>query len=171
MNSGGGTTYNGARVLRVVGVSDMCVSSDPADTIITYSLGSCIGLTLFDPEAGVGGMLHSLLALSRMDRAKAEANPFMFTDTGATRLIQALLDMGASKSRLLAKVAGAASPLDVRGSFQIGERNYTVLHKVLWKNGILIAGEDVGGKRPRTMTLYMDSGITTVKSAGTETAI
>ncbi|MFO7776254.1 MAG: chemotaxis protein CheD [Candidatus Hydrogenedentota bacterium] len=161
-------TFHGDRVQRVVWVSDMGVSSNSADVLITYSLGSCIGLTLFDPEAGVGGLLHSMLALSRMDKAKAEANPCMFTDTGATRLIQTLLDMGASKARLVAKVAGAAAPLEAHNAFQIGERNYTVLRKVLWKNGILIAGEDVGGKAPRTMSLYMDCGVTTIKMGGVE---
>lgn len=171
MNMESEWTFRGDRILRVVWVSDMGISDNPADVLITYSLGSCIGLTLFDPEVRVGGLLHSMLALSRMDKAKAEANPCMFTDTGATRLIQAVLDMGASKKRLVAKLAGAAAPLDTHNSFQIGERNYTVLRKVLWKNGILIAGEDVGGRSPRTMSLYMDSGVTTIKSGGAEVAL
>ncbi len=171
MNLGGELVFSGARVSRIVGVSDMCVSQNPEETLITYSLGSCIGLTLFDPDTRVGGLLHSLLALSRMDRVKAETNPCMFTDTGVTLLIQTLLDMGAKKKRLVAKVAGAAAPLEGHSSFQIGERNYTVLRKVLWKNGILIAGEDVGGKAARTLSLYMDSGVTTIKAAGREVEI
>jgi chemotaxis protein CheD len=127
-----------------------------------------VGLSLYDPVAAVGGLVHCMLPLSRIDREKAARNPYMFTDTGATALIQSLLDAGGSRRRLIAKVAGGAAPLDDRGMFKIGERNYVVLRKVLWKNDILIAAESVGGTAPRTMYLYMDGGRTTVKSGGRE---
>ncbi len=68
----------------------------------------------------------------------------------------------------MAKVAGGVSLLDEKGLFRIGERNYTVLRKVLWKNNIMVAAEDVGGAASRTMHLYMDSGRTTIKSGGKE---
>ncbi|GMW01764.1 MAG: hypothetical protein AMXMBFR84_29010 [Candidatus Hydrogenedentota bacterium] len=159
------------RANRVVGISDMVVSDCADDILITYSLGSCVGLTLYDPAVGVGGMLHAMLPLSRIDKDKAASNPYMFTDTGVAALIQAVLNAGASKQRLVAKVAGGAAPLNAGGMFQIGERNFTVLHKVLWKNNVLIGGQDVGGTVARTMTLYMDSGVTTVRVAKDETEI
>lgn len=168
MPSGGDIQGGAGVVRRTIGISMMAVSRDPREVIVTYSLGSCVGLTLYDPVALVGGMIHCLLPLSRIDQKRAEENPCMFTDTGIPALIRAVLDQGASKARLIAKVAGAAAPLDSCGAFQIGERNFTVLHKVLWKNGILITGQETGGTEPRTMSLYMASGVTTVKGRNGE---
>jgi len=146
----------------------MKVSNNPEDVLVTFSLGSCVGLVLYDPVLKVGGMIHCMLPLSKIDPQKAQTNPCMFTDTGIPTLIQAVLNLGANKKRLVAKVAGAASPLDDKGMFKIGERNYTVLRKVLWKNDILIAAEDVGGTVARTLYLFLDSGRTVVRSGGTE---
>lgn len=152
----------------VIDIADMKVTNVAEDVLVTYSLGSCVGLSLYDPVAGVGGMIHCMLPLSRIDPAKAQANPFMFTDTGVASLIQAVYDLGGEQRRLIAKVAGGACLLDEKGVFKIGERNYTVLRKILWKNNILIAAEDVGGTASRTMHLYMQAGRTTIKSAGVE---
>ena len=146
----------------------MGISDQPDDVLVTYSLGSCVGLSLYDPVAKLGGLIHCMLPLSKIDPAKAQANPFMFTDTGVPALIQRMLDYGAQKRRLVAKVAGAASLLDEQGTFKIGERNYIVLRKVLWKNDILIASEETGGAIARTLYLYLDSGKTMIKSQGQE---
>ena len=154
-----------------VGISEMKVSTDPKDSLITYSLGSCIGVALFDPDAGVGGLIHCMLPLSRLDPEKAKKTPQMFTDTGIPALIQTLLERGGTRKRMIAKVAGAASPLNDNGMFKIGERNYVVLRKVLWKNEILIAAEDVGGTVARTMTLHISNGKTTIRSGGKENEI
>jgi len=151
-----------------VGIGEMRVSSRPEDVLVTYSLGSCVGLAVYDPVACVGGLIHCMLPLSKIDLQKACANPCMFTDLGAQVLLQTVFDHGAEKRRLVVKVAGAAEALDREGVFKIGERNYTVLRKVLWKNDILIAAEDIGGTSPRTLTLYMDNGRTTVRSRGQE---
>jgi chemotaxis protein CheD len=149
----------------------MSVSNKPEDVIVTYSLGSCVGLALYDPEARVGGMIHCMLPLSRIDPEKAKKNPCMFTDTGVPKLLQAVLEMGATRRRLVAKVAGAAAPLNDNSVFKIGERNYVVLRKVLWKNDILIASEQVGGTVARTLFLHLDTGRTVVKSGGKETEL
>ncbi len=151
-----------------VGISDMKVSQDPEDVLITYSLGSCVGLTLYDPVAKVGGLVHCMLPLSRIDPEKAKANPYMFTDTGTQNLIQSMFDLGARREHLIAKVAGASNLLDTKRMFRIGERNYTVLRKVLWKNNILIASEDVGGAKSRTLSLYMKDGRSTIRTKGKE---
>jgi chemotaxis protein CheD len=155
-------------VQHVIGIAEMKVTNRPEDVLVTYSLGSCVGVSLYDPGTGVGGMIHCMLPLSKIDPAKAEANPSMFTDVGVPNLIQAVFDLGADRRRIVAKVAGAASLLDDKGLFKIGERNYTVLRKVLWKNNIMVAAEDVGGSASRTMHLYMESGRTTIKSGGNE---
>lgn len=154
-----------------VGISDMVVSTDPDDVIITYSLGSCVGLAVYDPEVMVGGIVHCMLPLSKTNEDKAKENPFMFVDTGVSALIQAVFDQGATRKHLVVKAVGASRLLDEKGMFKIGERNYTVLRKILWKNDILIAAEDVGGTKARTVYLEMDTGRTVIKSGGQETEL
>ncbi|MBI5118468.1 chemotaxis protein CheD [Candidatus Poribacteria bacterium] len=151
-----------------VGIAEMKVSKHERDVLVTYSLGSCIGLSLYDPIARVGGMIHCMLPLSKIDPAKAQANPSMFTDTGIVALLQAVFDLGAERRNLVAKAAGCGELLDEKGLFKIGERNYAVLRKILWKNNILISGEDVGGSLPRTMFLHMADGKTVVKTRNGE---
>jgi chemotaxis protein CheD len=151
-----------------VDISDMKTSQSANDILVTYSLGSCVGLALFDPVAKVGGLIHCMLPLSKIDKAKAEQRPFMFVDTGVTRMLTELFQQGAQRKNLVAKVAGAGSPLGKEETFRIGERNYTILRKLLWKNSILIDKEDVGGAKARTMYLYLDDGLVTVKSEGSE---
>jgi chemotaxis protein CheD len=155
----------------VVGIAEMKVADEPEAILATYALGSCVGLSLFDAGAGIGGLIHCMLPLSRIDPAKAGRNPLMFVDTGVPALLQALFDRGAQRKRLVAKVAGASKIMDSDGVFNIGERNYTVLRKVLWKNDILVSGEDVGGSAPRTMYLHVGSGRTVLKMGGEEKEI
>ena len=81
-------------------------------------------------------------------------------------MLQAAFDAGATRANLVAKVVGAASRIDESNLFRIGERNYAIARKVLWKNGILIAAEDVGGSISRTVYLRVSDGRTTVKSNG-----
>ncbi len=151
------------KATNIVGISKMAVSTEPMDVLVTYSIGSCIGLTLYDPVACAGGLIHCMLPLSRIDPLKARENPCMFTDTGIQALLQALFDRGARRRNLVAKVAGGSRILDEKGLFNIGEKNYYVVRKVLWKNDILIAAEDIGGTAKRTVSLYMATGETTVR--------
>ena len=156
---------------RVIGVADFAVSGRLNEVLVTYALGSCIGLTLWDPVARVGGLIHCMLPLSRADKEKARLNPSMYVDTGVVMLLRKLLEKGAKKSRLIAKIAGASKLMERNDMFRIGERNYTVMRKVLWKNDILIDQEECGGSKPRTMALYLASGVTTIKSGKVETKL
>jgi len=144
----------------------MAVSSDPNVTLVTYSLGSCLGVTAYDPALKIGGMVHCMLPLSRADKAKAQANPLMFVDSGVGQLLTKLFEMGVDKNRLEIKAAGASCILDSKGVFKIGERNYTVFRKVLWKNKLMIAAEDVGGNKSRTVRLELATGRVTINSKG-----
>ncbi len=150
----------------VVGISELQVSRDPSVVLVTYSLGSCVGLSLHDPIARVGGLLHAMMPVSAADPVKAIERPAMYTDTGVAALLQALFDAGATRSNLVARVAGAASQMEQSSIFRIGERNYMVLRKLLWKNDILIAGEDVGGSASRTMYLEVGTGRTLIRKNG-----
>jgi chemotaxis protein CheD len=152
----------------VVDIADAVVSNNADDLLVTYSLGSCIGVTIHDPVAGVGGMIHGMLPLSKVDREKAVTRPFMFVDTGVTRLLAKLFEMGLRKADATVRVAGCSRILDHKGLFKIGERNYTVFRKILWKNGMMIESEDIGGDASRTIKLDMQTGIVMLKSGGVE---
>ena len=142
-------------IKHTVGIADMKVSPAPEEVIITYALGSCLGITIYDPIVRVGGLLHVMLPTSTTDQAKAQKNPFMFVDTGVPRLFLESYKLGAKKERLIVKVAGGAclNKTEEEDHFQIGKRNFLMLRKLLWKNGVMIKAEDVGGQVARTMSL------------------
>jgi chemotaxis protein CheD len=146
-----------------VNISDAKVSADPQVVLATYSLGSCIGLTLYDPQTKVGGMLHFQLPTSTIDAARAAQNPFMFADTGFAHLLHDLVVSGAEKKRLKVRLAGAAQMLNDAKLFDIGRRNHTALRKILWQHGMFVEAEHVGGSAPRTMYLAVADGSVTLK--------
>jgi len=143
---------------QVVGISEMKISRDREDTIITHALGSCIGVAIFDPVAGVGGILHYMLPLSSIDLEKAAKNPFMFGDTGIPAFFQAAYKAGAKKESLRVAIAGGARVIETDNRFDIGSRNVVIARKLFWKNAVLIAAEDVEGTIPRTLFLEMKTG-------------
>jgi chemotaxis protein CheD len=148
----------------VVDIADWVVSRDPAAVLITYSLGSCIGVSIWDPVARVAGLLHYMLPEANVAPEKAAANPGMFCDTGVPRLFRAAYELGAVKHRIIVKVAGGSQLLDEKGTFNIGKRNYVALRKIFWKNGVLIDGEEVGGSVTRTMRIDVATGVVTIKT-------
>lgn len=150
----------------IVGVSDFKISNKPDDTLITYSLGSCIGLVIWDPVAIVGGLLHYMLPDSNLDKNKAALNPAMFADTGIPMIFKETYKLGAVKNRMIIKVFGGSQIMDSDGVFNIGKRNYMVLRKMFWKNKVMITKEDVGGTVNRTVSLDIGSGITRLKVSG-----
>jgi len=150
----------------VVGVADMVVSNDSSAEIVTYSLGSCLGLTVYDPVKKVGGLLHLMLPDSKIDAAKAVSAPYMFVDTGVPRLFHGVYNLGGERNRLMIKVAGGAQLLDQQGIFNIGARNIEALGKLLAQNGLHAHGTDVGGLSSRTVRLDLTTGQVTVKTPG-----
>jgi chemotaxis protein CheD len=126
----------------VVGMGDMKVSGDPQATIVTFALGSCIGITVFDPLVKAGGLLHFMLPESSTNPEKALKNPFMFADTGIPRLFQEIYKIGGDK------------------------RNYAALRKILWTGNMLIHAEEVGGQVNRTVRLDLSTGKVSVKTSG-----
>lgn len=148
-----------------VKISDIQISDRSADTIITYSLGSCIGMTVYDPVRKVGGMLHYMLPQSKISPQKALENPAMFADTGIPLLIKGVLGKGGVQERLIVKIAGGSQLMDENKVFNIGERNLLMLRKIVWHYGLLIKGQHVGGSMARTLKLDIGSGTVTVKTS------
>jgi chemotaxis protein CheD len=150
----------------VVGVADMVVSNDTSAELVTYSLGSCLGITLYDPVKKMGGLLHIMLPDSKIDAAKAVSAPLMFVDTGMPRLFQAMCNLGAERGRLTIKVAGGAQLLDENGVFNIGKRNHEALSELLARHGYAVCAWDVGGVSSRTLRMDLTTGAVTIKTPG-----
>src|SRR5207249_1168321 len=95
-----------------VGIGEFAVSDRPEDLIITAALGSCVAVCLWEPAAGVAGMLHFLLPDARSNPVRARAEPAAFADSGIPMLFHAAYDLGAQKKRCRIWLVGGA---DVAG--------------------------------------------------------
>jgi len=159
---------------RVIGIAEMAISASGGERLVTYALGSCLGVCVHDPVAGVAGLLHVMLPSSDIDPQKAQRNPYMFVDTGVPELFRAAYRAGAQKERLIVKVVGGASTAEGEqaDAFQVGKRNVLTLKKLLWKNGVILRAEDVGGQRlSRTVFLQVATGEVLVKTNGRESTL
>ena len=136
----------------------MTVSNNENLTLTTYSLGSCLGIAIYDPMVKAGGLLHIMLPDSTIDSAKAANQPSMFVDTGVPALFRAAYQLRAEKHRIVISVAGGAQIMDGGGFFNIGSRNYDALSKLFAEHGLKIQAEQVGGMVNRTMHLKLSTG-------------
>jgi chemotaxis protein CheD len=150
----------------VVGIGDCQVSKDPDSILITYALGSCIGVMIHDPVTSIGGLLHFMLPESSLDPSKAEKNPCMFADTGIPLLFRTAYQLGADKKRLIVTVAGGAQMMDTQGTFNIGKRNCLAMRKILWKAGVMVNAEYLGGMVSRTVRLEVRTGKIMLRESG-----
>ncbi len=142
----------------IVGVSEMKISSTPSDVIVTYALGSCIGIAIHDPILKIGGILHFMLPESKIDKEKSQKNPLMFGDTGIPFIFNKLYELGSKKNSLRVIMVGGASVVNTNDTFNIGKRNTVIARKLFWKNNIMIDAEHIGDTVPRTLYLEIGSG-------------
>lgn len=147
----------------VVGVGDMNVSKDISDELVTHSLGSCIGVAIHDPMAKVGGLLHVMLPYAQLSPERAQTTPCMFADTGLPRLFHSVYELGAQKRRLRVVLVGGARIITGKDRYNIGKRNYAAVRRILWRNSVFVAVEEVGGTVTRTMNLSVATGEVTVR--------
>lgn len=152
----------------VVGMADCRIGDVPGQVLATYALGSCIGLAVYDPQASVGGLLHFMLPDSTIDPARGKENPFMFADTGIPLLLGQVCGRGASKRRLVVHAIGGAQMMDQECVFEIGKRNYLAMRRILWKAGVLLHGEAVGGVNSRTVRLEIGTGRIWLQESGAQ---
>ena len=147
-----------------VGMADYKVGSAPS-TIISYGLGSCIGISLYDPQTKVGGLLHIMLPDST--QARPTDNPAKFADTGLPLMLKDVLALGAVKTRLVAKIAGGAQMFACQNAtdiMRVGSRNAEAAKKILKDQGIKIIAEDTGGTYGRTVSIDLNTGVYKVKT-------
>ena len=153
---------------KVVGVADIATGVAGEGGIVTYALGSCIGLTAYDPVAKVGGLLHFMLP---QPNGNGRGDPgstkqYMYATTGIPLLLRQLVALGAVQSRIVVTAAGGAEILEGAQSMAIGMRNRTMMRKVLWKMNLSLQAEDTGGAVARTMNLNLENGEVRVRARG-----
>lgn len=146
-----------------VGIGDWYVSNEDEE-IKTYALGSCVALLVWDAVAKVGGMIHIALPEGQINPDKARDKPGYFADTGLPLLFSELKRLGANRRSCWVKLVGGASILDENNTFDIGRRNALAVKKYLWKIGLALTSEDIGGTISRTVSLYTATGELTISN-------
>ncbi|KJS15894.1 MAG: chemotaxis protein CheD [Peptococcaceae bacterium BRH_c4b] len=149
-----------------VGIADLKLTREPG-RLITLGLGSCVGVSLYDPIIKVGGLLHVMLPDST--QFNNVHKPSKFADTGIPLMIKELQKFGARVNRLQAKLVGGAqmfSGLDEKMTLNIGLRNTQKSREMLSQFNIRILAEDVGGNRGRTMIVDTSNGDVTIRTMG-----
>ena len=155
-----------------VALGELRVSADPDDMLITYALGSCLGVSVYDPVTRVGGLLHAMLPRADQDEQKAAERPGLYVASGIPALFRACYAAGAVKERLIVRIAGGGNVTGTeRDHFEIGKRNLLMARQLFWHNSVLIRGQDVGGNESRTMSLHVGSGEVVIRKPGSSTQL
>lgn len=157
--------------LRVVSIGEVVVSDAPDEVLVAYGLGSCVAVCLYDPVARVGGMLHALLPTT-LRGSEVGSTPAKFVDRGVPLLVDSLLDLGAKRTRMSAKLCGGAQLLSAygavrpgrNGQFNTGKLNVLAAEVALHSAGIWIRARSTGGHIGRTVKLHLSNGRVTVKT-------
>jgi len=146
----------------LISPAELYVTSDQNAVIETY-LGSCVGVTLYDPVTRVGGLAHIIMPDG--DERRKEVSPGKYATSAVPLLIEKALELGASKERLSAKIVGGAS-IYRDFNLNIGYRNAQKVREVLAQEGIPIIGEDVGGNFGRVLQLKIKDGQVNIREIG-----
>ncbi|MDR0946776.1 MAG: chemotaxis protein CheD [Ruminococcus sp.] len=155
---------------KIIGIADLNTGKG-GDTLVTYALGSCVGISLWDKEKQQGGLVHIMLPSSR-ENSSPQDNFRKFADTGINELIQSLGLMGSPKAKLEAKIAGGAKMFSTNSTiFNIGERNVEAVRRYLQLMRIPIKGSDTGLDYGRTVVFHTDTGAFEVKATTKKTVI
>ena len=149
----------------VIGISDMNVVKGD-DSVITYALGSCVGVAMYDTARKIAGLAHILMPSSK-DVRDANINPLKYADTAIPELLRRMERAGASSFNINAKLAGGAQMFSMAGAssqFNIGERNIAMAREMLQKLRIKLVAQDVGENYGRTVEIFASSGIYRIKA-------
>jgi chemotaxis protein CheD len=154
-------------IMTAVNFCELKISRNPAETLVAFSIGSGIVVSIYDPVSKAGGMLSFILPESlAMLPGKAERHPYMFADTGLPALLEALLGIGAKTENIKVVIAGGAQIMDQKAEFNIGLKNYEAATAFLMNNNLSIDHEDIGGISRRTLSLDIGSGCNIIQILG-----
>lgn len=152
-----------------VSIADYAVAEE--GTLSTSGLGSCLGIAIYDPDRGIGSLLHPMLPHRNGDDSRP---PERFVDSGIATVVEALVAEGADRSVLRAKMTGGAAVIefDTDDTESIGDRNIAAARSVFADRGIEIVGEEVGGDCGRTMRVDAATGAVAVnRTDGVDTEL
>lgn len=138
-------------------MADCQVSNDPNLSIVTFALGSCLGVCVHDKVNRVGGLLHLMLPDSTINRANVD-RPAMYADTGFPLLLKMMERLGALPGRLTCKIFGGAQVLNADSYFRIGEKNIRAAENLTRQYGLRVQVWEVGGQVNRTIRLNVNTG-------------
>lgn len=150
---------------KIVGIADMKLAQN-GEQLITYALGSCIGICFYDARIKLAALVHIMLPLNMETGRK---NPMKYADTGIRETLKAMQAKGASRTHIVAKIAGGARMFEVSGTGalgNIGQRNIESVHMILKMEKVRLLAEDVGGTVARTLTLDSNTGQGHIRSYG-----
>lgn len=148
-----------------VGIADLNVVRAP-DILVTFALGSCVGICLYDPAIKIAGLSHIMLP-SSTQLSNIVNQPYKFADTAIVALIKKMEGMGASRMRLKAKIAGGAqmfAAMSTTAIANIGDRNVAAVKQTLGQLRIPILAEDTGKNYGRTQYFNASDGVMLIKS-------
>jgi chemotaxis protein CheD len=151
-----------------VGLGELRVSRDPQDVLVSYGLGSCVGIGLYDPVLHIAGLLHALLPAHSND---ADGCSPKYVDSGVQALLDEMTCAGADRNRLVVRMAGGANMLVAPGFSQtlnIGARNVEAAYAALQGLRLKISGQEVGGNTGRTVRFYVANGRMTIRTIGNQ---
>ena len=153
----------------IIGIADMKMAKGEG-MLVTYALGSCIGICLHDPVLKLGALVHIMLPVNMEAGRKT---PMKYADADIRETLRLMEGKGASRNRITAKIAGGAKMFEVGSSSlgNIGQRNIESVHMNLKKEGIRLLKEDVGGTVARTLLFDVNSGLGCVRSYGRQELI
>ncbi len=148
-----------------VGIADMKMAQREGE-LITYALGSCIGICLYDPVLRLAALIHIMLPINMEAGRK---NTMKYADTGIRETLKQMEAKGAKRARLTAKIAGGAKMFDVPGNGSlgnIGQRNIECVRLTLKRENIKVLAEDLGGSVARTLSFDAATGMGVIRSYG-----
>ncbi|NLV86553.1 MAG: chemotaxis protein CheD [Clostridiales bacterium] len=149
----------------VIGISDLNIATN-GDVLVTYALGSCVGICLYDPVSKIAGLSHIMLPTIK-DFKDPNAQKEKYADTAIEILLNKMLAAGALRIRIRAKIAGGAqmfAPVNNTSLAGIGERNIIAVKNELARLKIPITAEDTGKNYGRTLFLDSNDGSMKIKS-------
>ena len=148
-----------------VGLAEVKTAMKP-HILATPSVGSCVAIILYDELTGVGSMAH--IMLPDINLAKSKKNKGKFANTAVEMMLKEMIDMGAARRRIKAKIVGGANmfPTVIRGSaMHMGARNISAVKNELKKRKIRLLAEDTDGNHGRSVVFFLESGVVRTKSA------
>jgi chemotaxis protein CheD len=125
-------------------------------------LGSCVGVTMYDSYEKLGALAHVVLPASD----GRSGTPGKFVDTAIPWMVEELLKRGASRRRIVAKLAGGSKMFTAQGPFLIGEQNAFEARKFLKEFKIPLLAEHLAGSHGRRVTLNCDTGLLDIEVVG-----